>query len=191
MPAKRRKKQHKPKALPLFPILLITLGMLCVGFWGAHRVLYERSLTLSDAILARFAKEQPKGLALPIHITISNTINLPVVPAGKVDGVWAISKTSANYVHGSAVPGQPGNTIIYAHNSPEMFGPLDKVKEGDAVAVRATDGTLHRYTVSSVVWVTPGHTELLSPTKEETITLYTCGGLLDALRIVVRAEPIR
>ena len=179
----RRKKQ--PSRLPL---ILISFGLMLLTLWGIHRYFYTRSMSLSDAILASFARQTSAG-ALPVHITIGTRISLPVVEAGKVDGTWAISQTSANYVHESATPGTAGNIIIYAHNSDNLFGKLDKVTIGDTITVRTTDGNLHRYIVASVSWVTPGHTELLAPTTVETLTLYTCAGILDSLRIVVRAIP--
>jgi sortase (surface protein transpeptidase) len=170
--------------------VLIAFGMLLVSLWGIHRYFYDQAMTLSGAILAQYAKE-PATQPLPIHITVGNSISLPVVESGKVDGTWAISQTGANHVSESAVPGTRGNTIIYAHNAGNLFGPLDKITVGAPIAVRTTDGELHRYTVASVSWVTPGHTELLLPTTIETLTLYTCAGILDSLRIVVRAIPAK
>jgi LPXTG-site transpeptidase (sortase) family protein len=172
-----------------FPMILIAIGLLLLSLWGVHRYFYNRSIGLSDAILARFAKES-SSLPTPIHITVGNSISLPVVEAGKVNNMWAISQTAANHVRESAMPGTRGNIIIYAHNTANLFGPLDKVTEGNPIEIRTSDGALHRYTVTSVQWVTPGHTELLSPTPTETLTLYTCAGLLDSLRIVVRAVPV-
>ena len=173
-----------------FPLILLSFGLVLLTLWGVHRYCYIRSLTLSDAILAAFAHQKTQG-AYPIHITVGTSINLPVVEAGKMDGSWAISQTSANHVHESALPGTRGNTIIYAHNARDLFGPLDKVTIGTAIVVRTTDGELHHYIVASISWVTPGHTELLLPTPTETLTLYTCAGLLDSLRIVVRAVPAK
>jgi len=184
--AKRRKKKKQNR----FPLILVSFGLVLLSFWGIHRYFYARSISLSDAILAQYAKE-PSTLPAPIHITVASRISLPVVEAGKTDGAWAISQTSANHVYESAMPGTRGNTIIYAHNAKNLFGRLDTVIVGDPVTIRTTDGALHRYTVTSTVWVTPGHTELLSPTTAETLTLYTCAGILDSLRIVVRAVPAK
>lgn len=183
--AKKRRKKSIPSKLPF---ILISFGLALLTLWGIHRYFYTRSMSLSDVILASFARQAPAG-ALPVHIAIGTHISLPVVEAGKVDGAWAISQTSANFVHGSATPGTVGNIIIYAHNSDALFGKLDKAKIGDTITIRTTDGELHRYIVASVSWVTPGHTELLAPSKVETLTLYTCAGILDSLRIVVRAVP--
>lgn len=173
-----------------FPVILITFGLALLGLWGIHRYFYMRSMSISDAILAMYAKTNTSK-TIPIHITIGKTVSLPIVEAGYINGTWAISQIAANHVHESAAPGEAGNIIIYAHNAPNLFGPLDKIAVGDPIEIRSLDGSVHRYTVTSYSWVTPGHTELLAPTTTETLTLYTCAGLLDSLRIVVRAIPIR
>jgi LPXTG-site transpeptidase (sortase) family protein len=187
MTKRKRKTKAKPTRLAAF---LIIGGALLLGLWATHRVLYARAISLSDAILAAYQK-QPVTSSLPIHITIGDMIRLPVVESGKVNGTWAISQTSANHVASSALPGQKGNIIIYGHNAPKLFGQLKEIHVGNFVEIRMTDSTLHRYIVTETQWVTPGHTELLTPTTEETLTLYTCGGLLDALRVVVQAKPLK
>jgi LPXTG-site transpeptidase (sortase) family protein len=184
--AKRRKKIRPPSR---FPLVLVSFGLVLLALWGVHRYFYIRSMSLSDAILARYAKET--GMSAPVSISVGDTIHLPVVEAGNVDGTWAISNTAANHVHQSASPGGRGNIVIYAHNTASLFSPLDTVRIGTPITIRTSDGALHQYIVASVSWVTPGHTELLLPTTIETLTLYTCAGLLDSLRIVVRAVPAK
>ena len=184
--AKRRK---KIRPVSRFPIILIAIGLLLLTLWGVHRYLYTRSMSLSDAILARYAKET--GLSVPASISVGTAIHLPVVEAGKVGGTWAISQTSASHVFESGLPGGRGNIIIYAHNTASLFGRLDKVGIGTPITIRTKDTKVYHYIVASVSWVTPGHTELLAPTTTETLTLYTCAGILDNLRIVVRAVPAR
>ena len=173
-----------------FPFILIAFGSLLLGIWGTHRFFYNQAISLSEKLLASYASE-PSGTSLPIHITINDVVSLPIVEAGRINGAWTVSETSANHVHESASPGNPGNIIIYAHNAPRLFGSLTEVKEGDAIAIRTTDSILHRYRVASTVWVTTGHTELLMPTATEVLTIYTCAGLLDSLRVVVRAVPVK
>ena len=183
--AKRKKKKNTDN----FSILFITIGLFLLSIWGIHRYFYYQTMTISNAILSQYATKLLLS-SPPVHITIGNRISLSVVEAGKIGGAWAISPTGANHVHESASPVNPGNIIIYAHNAGNLFGPLDKISIGDMVAVRTTDGKLHQYTVVLVSWVTPGHTELLAPTTHEVLTVYTCAGILDSLRIVVRAIPI-
>lgn len=89
----------------------------------------------------------------------------------------------------SALPGENGNIILYGHNLNTIFGYLMDTKIGAIVNIRMTDGSLHRYTVTETQVVAPSQTQLLAPTTHEVLTLYTCTGLLDSLRFVVRAIP--
>ncbi len=182
---------HQPNRISWLPLFLIGAGCLLMALWGVHQYFYNQAISLSNTILVQYAKEPATRRPYPIHITIGNSINLPIVEAGEINGTWAVSQTSANHVRESAVPGQAGNIIIYAHNTPNLFGKLENVRVGDRIDIRATDGSLHSYKVASTEWVTTGHTELLTPTKTETLTLYTCAGLLDSLRNVVQAIPVK
>lgn len=183
-----RKKYRKKKQRTFpFALFLIIIGCVLMSLWATHRFFYTQSMSLSSKLLASYAQEKLSE-SLPIHISVGN-IRLPIVEAGRINNEWTISQTSANHVHESANPGTPGNIIIYAHNSKKLFGTLEDVKKGDSIEITTTDGARHRYVVTSTAWVTTGHTELLAPTTAETLTLYTCGGLLDSLRIVVQAVP--
>ncbi len=183
-----RKKILQPKIRSYISEILIIGGVLLLLLWGFHRFAYNRAISLSDVLLASYANEG--HTSQPIHIAIGKRISLPVVEAGKIDGNWTISKTSANHVRQSAQPGQKGNSIIYGHNTNKIFGFLLDVKVGDSIKIRMTDGTLYQYKATETHYVWPTQTELLAPTKEEILTLYTCAGLLDSLRFVVRAVPI-
>jgi LPXTG-site transpeptidase (sortase) family protein len=171
----RRFRKARTKPNSLFPTALVAIGLLLIGLWGTHRFLYNRSISLSDALLSSYAQET-KQTALPIHIVIGEKISLPVVEAGKIEGEWTVSKTSANRVHESALPGEGGNIIIYGHNLNTIFGYLVDVKVGEIVRIRMTNGAEFTYQVTE--------THIVSP------TLYTCTGLLDSKRFVVRALPL-
>jgi LPXTG-site transpeptidase (sortase) family protein len=181
----RRKKQSR------FPLILVSFGLVLVAVWGVHRYFYSRSISLSDTILAAYKARRPETAAYPIHITISGITSVPVVEAGRENGVWTVSTTSANHVIQSALPGENGNIIIYGHNANKIFGYLMDIKTGAIVNIRESDGSLHTYTVTDTKYVFPSQTQLLSPTTHEVLTLYTCTGLLDSLRFVVRAVPAK
>ena len=181
----KRKKTTKSSR---FPIFLIAIGLVLMGIWGMHRYFYNRSLSLSDALLATYSQKRGQ-VALPIHITAGEKIKIPVVEGGKINGVWTVSATAANHVLNSAIPGESGNIIIYGHNTLKIFGNIQSLTQGDIIQVRTTDGVLHKYKVTITRTVSPSKTDLLAPTKTEVLTLYTCTGLLDSLRFVVRAIP--
>ncbi len=181
--AKRRKKTKTT------PYVLVAIGLVMVGLWGVHQFFYNRSLSLSDALLAAY-RPNTDQVAFPTHITVGNTIGLQVVEGGKMNGVWTVSRTAANHVITSARPGEEGNVIIYGHNLNTVFGYLVDARVGDPVSIRTSDGKLYRYKITKTQIVPPSQTELLSPTNIEVVTLYTCTGLLDSLRFVTRAVPV-
>jgi len=184
--AKRKKKVRTSR----FPTFLITVGLVLVSLWGAHRYLYNRSLSLSDAFLASYTRTHTQ-VAFPIHITVGDKIRLQVVEAVKVSSSWPVSPTAANHVLASALPGEAGNVVIYGHNLNTIFGYLVGAQVGDQVDIRTNDGKRHVYKITETHIVDPSQTALLSPTTTEVLTLYTCTGLLDSQRFVARAEPIK
>lgn len=185
---KRRKNIVKKKTIQWFPIFLIIMGALLVSLWGLHKFTYNRALSISEKLLSTYSKQKTET-ALPIHIGIGTRISLPIVEAGRENGLWAVSQTSANHVKQSALPNEKGNIIIYGHNLNKIFGYLTDTKVGDIIKLRMTDGTLHKYKVEETHYVSPSQTALLAPTREEVLTVYTCAGLFDSLRFVVRAKP--
>lgn len=126
----------------------------------------------------------------PRLITISGFINnLPIQSGTYFDGEWTVSDDTASYLIQSALPGEAGNTIIYGHNLPSIFGPLQQLKGGEKIVITTAAGDQHTYTVTEVLEVTLDQVEYLAPTQEEILTLYTCAGWLDTKRLVVRAHP--
>jgi LPXTG-site transpeptidase (sortase) family protein len=125
----------------------------------------------------------------PIRILIPKLkMDLPVVEANVVNGYWELSETSASHGVGSASPGEPGNTVIFAHARDGLFGPLRDVARDDTVYVMTKDRWV-RYRVTQTRLVDPNQTEVIAPTPDETLTLYTCSGFLDSKRFIVVAKP--
>ena len=90
---------------------------------------------------------------------------------------------------GSASPGDAGNTVIFAHARDELFGPIRELKKDDAIYV-LTKNSWHKYTVLETKFVEPKDVEVIAPTTDETLTLYTCSGFLDSKRLIVIAKPL-
>lgn len=127
-----------------------------------------------------------KKLSLPPErIIIPNQkINLPIVEAQVVDGFWEISETTASHGVGSAYPGDIGNVVIFAHAREGLFLPLKDVQKDDDIFVLSKDHWF-RYQVKEIKDVNPDQIEVIAPTKDETLTLYTCSGFLDSKRRIV------
>ena len=170
--------------------MFLSVGMLLCSYYLIHTALYNRSLSLSTRLLQAFSSKKNSLSALPLHISIGESIRLPVIEAGVVDGKWLVSEDKANHVWSSANPTDDGNIIIYAHNTPPLFGTLEKVSIGEYVHVVTSDGVDHTYRIISKEVVSPTNTTPLQPTSAETLTIYTCTGFLDSQRLIIRAMPV-
>jgi len=126
---------------------------------------------------------------IPVRIIIPKSdIDLKVIPAQIVNGYWELSETTASYGLGSGHPGHASNTVIFAHAREGLFYNLKNVKTGDSIYV-FTKNKWYRYKVNKITAVYPNETEVIQPTKNETLTLYTCSGFNDEKRLIVTALP--
>ncbi len=124
------------------------------------------------------------------NIIISKfNIDLPIKEARIISGVWEINSLGGSHLIGSASPGELGNIIMYGHNQKKLFGKVVGLKVGDKIQLITDDQVIHSYIVSMTKTVEPTDVSVLSPTSEETLTFYTCTGLLDTKRFVVVAKP--
>lgn len=126
----------------------------------------------------------PTGVIIP-----GQDISLHVKPATIVGGTWQINKDGASHLYQSAIPGENGNIIIYAHNKDHLFKGLHDVQEGDQIQVRTGNGGLNLYIVRKKFVVNPDAIEVVQPTSHEVLTLYTCTGFGDSKRLIVQAYP--
>lgn len=166
--------------------VLILVGLISFGAFFALKAYQEsRSKILSFSQVPQLTKEAPEDL-FPVQISIPKVrIDLPVFEAKAEDDVWEISDEGASYLLGSGVPGQKGNVIIYGHNKVKLFGPIRRLKIGDEIKVINKKGEEFVYKVKETKIVSPEEISVLAPTKEPTLTLYTCTGFLDSKRFVV------
>lgn len=128
---------------------------------------------------------------LPKKIVISSAgIDLPVFPARVVLRDWEISEIGASYLLGSGTLGKPGNIVIYGHNKKTIFGPILSLKKGAEIKIEDDKGSIFKYEIMETKIVSPENIEVLNPTKDETLTLYTCAGNFDLKRFIVIAKKI-
>ncbi len=167
----------------------MVIGLVMLTFWGTHTWLYHQSIALSDAIIDQYERKSPTA-NIPNTITVSTLPRLNVVEAIKTQNRWPVSNTAANHVYASAYPGQPGNIIIYGHNTDAVFGALHKAQVADTITMVTISGETYQYSISEIRTVATTQTELLAPTTHEVLTIYTCTGFLDSQRLVIRALPL-
>jgi LPXTG-site transpeptidase (sortase) family protein len=98
----------------------------------------------------------------------------------------------AFHLPGSAIPGDPGNSYIYAHARHGMFLSLWNAREGDEILIITPDARELRYFVSKVQpRVEPGDVSWAERTVDERLTLQTSTGPAPGdPRFVVIALPL-
>lgn len=106
------------------------------------------------------------------------------------NGIWQTSRTGVSHLAVSANPGEPGNIILYGHNSPTIFKTLLHIKIGQPIYVITADGKTHVYKTEKIAIVSPSDITSVQASDHEILTVYTCTGFLDTKRFIVQALPI-
>lgn len=110
-------------------------------------------------------------------------------PVVQGDG-WEQLKKGVGQHLGTALPGEPGNVVLSAHNDifGELFRDLDQLRPGDEI-ILSTPANEFTYRVTGMRIVEPTDVSVMEPTKRATVTLISCYPyLVDNQRIVVFAE---
>ena len=77
---------------------------------------------------------------------------------------------------GTAMPGQVGNVVVAGHRTSghQVFRNIDVLVEGDEILFTETDGSVHRYRVTSSRIVVPTEVWIVDQTPAPTATLFAC-----------------
>ncbi len=190
--SRKLSKELKKKLKAIWPksksFVLILCGTILFSF-GAYRYFSTRILSFSKAPPETITTV--KRAELPARITIEDLkIDLPMEEGFIKNGVWQISDTSASHLNTSARPGEGGNIVIYGHNKKIIFGSLPFARIGAKIVVTDKTGKKYNYEVTSKDNVSPDRVDLLYPTSSEELTIYTCTGLFDSQRFILKAKQI-
>lgn len=168
--------------------VLIFLGLLIFLFGSFN---YYRIRILSFNKTPDVVDLAKQNLDMPVEIIIpSIQTDLTIDPGTIQNGVWQISDTKATFLDTSATPGSAGNTIIYGHNKKAIFGNLPYLSVGQKISVKTKSGTIYKYIVTDKYFVNPNRVDLVSPTMVKELTIFTCWGLFDNQRVVIKAKPV-
>jgi LPXTG-site transpeptidase (sortase) family protein len=188
---KIRKKLSKNRLIfyKLSGLILVLLALLVLTYKHPAPIPVE-NVENNPIVINSELLESKETDNIPVRVVIPNSdVDLSVTPSEILNGYWELSETTASYGLGSGTPGKRGNTVIFAHAREGLFYNLKDVKEGDIIYV-FTKNKWYRYKVNKITEVYPNQTEVIQPTKEETLTLYTCTGFNDEKRLIVTAKPI-
>lgn len=169
----------------------LLIGLLCLSAalsLKGYQKWQENLLSFSETPQTTVQVEEGD---LPEKIIIPKAkVDLPVSGAKVIENHWEIFPDRASYLLGSGLPGRKGNAVIYAHNKSHLFGPIRWLVVGNEIKVVNQKGEEFIYEIVETKTVSPEAIEVLSPTEDSTLTLYTCTGFLERERFVVRAELI-
>ena len=168
--------------------ILITFGILLIAIGAFFLINYQSSslhLSKASLLLDIISPSFPKRLYIK-----NSGIDVGVTTGGYKDGKWVLTDNYALYLPQSAHLGEGGNTILYAHNRKGLFGNLKKTSVGDIVVLEDVKGKAYKYSIYSIEYVKPYQIEKINTNAKDTVTLFTCDGWFDQMRLVVKAKII-
>lgn len=177
------------KKLLSWLLILQSFSLLIVGLYQVYLHETPTVLSFNNYSYAKpVAKTTDTEKSAPIRIAIPAVgINLPIFISAVVNNVWQTTDLGASYLTSSPLPGNKGNSIVYAHNWESLFGPLQNAKVGQEVIITYPNGTKKTFVIAYTSIVSPDQSTILAPSNDERITLYTCTGLFDSHRFVAVA----
>lgn len=180
--------------MKLFANLLIFLGFIFYGLAGYYIWLRYDSSHLAftnyqEVVPEKAVKKQQDSIKKsPTQVIIHDVgINLPLIPTSLHDRQWETTDKGASYLTSSPVPGETGNSIIYGHNWPVLFGNLTKTHPGQHVEIVYNDDSRATFVIEYTALVPPTDSSILTASTDKRITLYTCAGWFDDKRFVAVA----
>jgi LPXTG-site transpeptidase (sortase) family protein len=108
-------------------------------------------------------------------------------------GNMLIAKGYAVTHYANSSPIGSGNAVLYGHDDIEgsIFGRLKDLAIGDELDVTLTDGLSVVYRITARAIVAPNAVQILQPTNDVRLTVFTCWpNWVDTRRVVVTAMPI-
>lgn len=116
-------------------------------------------------------------------------IDVSVRDADVLNGRWRVYEDSASFGLGSALPGETGNSVIFAHARERLFLPLRKIKNYALVYVLVSGGW-YSFRVFETKEVSPDDISVIKDSDDARLTLYTCSGFADSKRLIVTAKKV-
>ena len=192
--AKRLSKSKKPGARKFrdkvgLGIALIALGIIFVfGGAGLFKRTNSETFASEPVRIEGFVADEASLEKVPQRIILPElSIDLTVKNSELINGYWQVFTDAAGWGEGSGLPGEPGNQVIFAHARRGLFLPLRDVEIGNKVYVLSKE-KWYQYEVKEIKQVLPTQVEVIAPTEDETLTLYTCSGFADSKRLIVIAK---
>lgn len=118
--------------------------------------------------------ERPLGLMVP-KLKMDLVVKEGKYDAGRAS--WTIDNKAAFYATITPKPNNSrGNTLIYGHNSHQIFGNLNQLEKDDLVYIKATNQKIFVYKLKEVKDVEPTDLSLFEYRGKPILTIQTCAG---------------
>ncbi len=188
MPKSKLKKRAKQANKHPFVEKLIALGILLflLGTITHLQIFTNALISQREQPKKVYVAQDPSSISIP-----SVRINVKVDEGGIASGNWILSSDKALYLPTSGKIGEGYNTIIYAHDTNNLFGPLLWVKKGDLILLTDRKGKEFKYKIFSTEEVDPKDLSKLYSTEKNIVTLFTCDGWFDEKRLLVKAKLLQ
>ena len=206
MPNQQKDRKYSKSSKLLFGFAFLLVGIVLVanrsgGVKNLNNYTFaDEPVSVQGFTPRKIVDREPYRIIVP-----ELSIDLEVAKAKAINGYWEVFGDKAGWGEGSGIPGHPGNQVIFAHAQKGLFSSLKNVEEGMNIYVLSKrnetqvsedvaeasfpqgDGW-YQYEVREVKEVRPSQTEVIAPTDDETLTLYTCSGFNDNRRLIVVAK---
>jgi len=169
-------------------LILQSISLISVGLYQLYLHETPTLLSFNNYQYANIQSNNSVSTASPQRISIPTLgISLPIYKSAIVNKVWQTTDLGASYLTSSPLPGNKGNSIMYAHNWISLFGKLQSAKVGENVIVTYPDNKKKTFVIAYTSVVSPDESSILAPSNDKRLTLYTCTGWFDSHRFVAVA----
>lgn len=123
---------------------------------------------------------------LPVRIVIpSLSLDLPVDKGfyDRANDSWTLSGYRAQFAMISLpANNQKGNTFVYGHNNPYVFGPLKSLNTDAEALIYTENGHVFHYNYQSTAAYNPHDTSIFRYQGPPILTIQTCTGSMNEIR---------
>lgn len=184
--------------IQLLPIYVLVFGLVSYGFLTARTSILKQKDTLEKFTTSTEAKQEIKTESSqtfsgrPVRVIIpSVNINVAIEEGNyfKETKSWNVSKTSAHFANQTSLPNnQENNTLIYGHNSTNIFGKTKDLKQGDKLYLETDNNLVFEYQYTDQLKTKPTDISVFAYQGPPRLTLLTCTGFLNKERMFMFFE---
>lgn len=178
----------KIQNLPLYATI-VALDLCVAVAFGAILLPTPAAEKIEPLIVQRPIKHRITLQGIPVRVTVpSVAIDVRVKTGHYIasDTSWSIDGQTAFYADQTVpVNNSNGTTLIYGHDTWNIFGHLLTVARGAEANVYTSSGRIFHYKYQSSRQVSPSDVSVLDDSGPPTLVLQTCSGLYDMYRTLV------